>query len=478
MVEDLSIAEKFLEKFILKNMAEIWVIDDEKGILETLGGILTDEGYQVKTFLWAKEALSFLSQRIPQAIFLDLWLKDMDGFEVLKRIKELAPNIPVIIISGHGTIETAVKALKAGAFDFIEKPLSYERILVSLENALKFVKLEEEYKRLKEEVFGKIELTGHSKAIEEIRELIKKVAPTDATVLITGESGVGKELVARLIHLHSKRANGPFVEVNCAAIPETLIEAELFGYEKGAFTDARVSKKGKFELAQGGTLFLDEIGDMNLSAQAKVLRALQEKKIERLGSQRSIEIDVRIIAATNKNLKEEISKGRFREDLFYRLNVFPIHLPPLRERKEDIYLLCEKFLEEIALKTGLGRKRLHPEVIELFKEYSWPGNVRELKNFIERLVILVKNEEITAKDLPKDFLFQIGKKSLGDENQEPWFKEKDFKKAKLLFEREYLKRKLEEYGGNISLTAREIGLERAYLQKKLKELGVKVEREV
>ncbi len=458
-------------------MTEVWVIDDEKGILETLGGILSDEGYQVKTFLLAKEAVQLLSQRQPQAIFLDLWLKDMDGLDVLKKIKEVASQVPVIIISGHGTIETAVKALKMGAFDFIEKPLSYERILVSLENALKFFQLEEEYKRLKEEVFGKVELTGISKAVKEIRELIKRVAPTDTTVLITGESGVGKEVVARLIHLHSKRAQGPFVEVNCAAIPETLIEAELFGYEKGAFTDARASKKGKFEQAHGGTLFLDEIGDMNLPAQAKVLRALQEKKIEKLGSQRSIEIDVRIIAATNKDLRKEISEGRFREDLYYRLNVFPIYIPPLRERKEDIEPLCESFLEEMAFKTGLGRKRLHPEVIALFKEYSWPGNVRELKNFIERLVILAKGNIITVEDLPRDFLYIIGKEGPIKEAKEPWFEERDFKKAKILFEREYLRRKLEEYGGNISLTAREIGLERAYLQKKLKELGIKGERE-
>jgi len=458
-------------------MGEIWVIDDERGILETLGGILEDEGYEVRTFLLASEALNQITLKPPQAIFLDLWLKDLDGLEVLKKIKALYPDLPVIIISGHGTIDTAVKALKMGAFDFIEKPLSYERILVSLENALKFVRLEEEYQRLKEEVFGRLELTGESQAIQEVRELILRVARTDTTVLITGESGVGKEVVARLIHLHSKRSKGPFIEVNCAGIPETLIEAELFGYEKGAFTDAKSSKKGKFEQAKGGTIFLDEIGDMNLSAQAKVLRVLQEKKIERLGGQTPIEVDVRIIAATNKNLRSEIEKGRFREDLFYRLNVFPIHLPPLRERIEDIPLLCETFLEEMAKKTGLGKKRLHPEVLQLFKEYPWPGNVRELKNLIERLVILSTREEITVKDLPQDFLFSLGKGTLRAEREEPWFTEKDFKTAKTYFEQEYLKRKLKEYGGNISLTAKEIGLERTYLQKKLKELGIKTEKE-
>ncbi|MFN4132378.1 MAG: sigma-54-dependent transcriptional regulator, partial [Caldimicrobium sp.] len=391
--------------------------------------------------------------------------------------KELYPFLPVIIISGHGTIEGAVKSIKLGAFDFIEKPLSYERILVSLENALKFSKLEEENKALRAKLFGEVELIGKSKAIVQIKEMINKVAPTDTTVLITGESGVGKEVVARLIHLSSKRTQGPFIEVNCAAIPETLIEAELFGYEKGAFTDAKTSKKGKFEQAHGGTLFLDEIGDMNLSAQAKVLRVLQEKKLEKLGAQKSIEIDVRIIAATNKNLIEEISKGKFREDLYYRLNVFPIHIPPLRERKEDIPLLCERFLEEIAIKVGLKKITLSPAVIEILQEYSWPGNVRELKNFLERLVILTSKEEIKPEDLPKEFLYSLGRGDFNKIESEPWFEERNFKRAKLLFEREFLKRKLEFYQGNISKTAKEIGLERTYLQKKLKELGLKGDEE-
>ncbi len=454
-------------------MTEIWVIDDERGILETLGGILQDEGYQVETFPLAKSALERLSERTPQAIFLDLWLKDMDGLEVLARIREHNSSLPVIIISGHGTIETAVRALKMGAFDFIEKPLSYERILVSLENALRFVRLEEENKRLKDQIYSKVQLTGRSKAISEIRELIQRVAQTDTTVLITGESGVGKEIVARLIHRHSRRAEAPFVEVNCAGIPETLIEAELFGYEKGAFTDARASKKGKFELAQGGTIFLDEVGDMNLSAQAKVLRVLQEKKIQRLGGERPIEVDVRIITATNKNLEDEIARGRFREDLYFRLKVFPIHIPPLRERPEDLEPLCEAFLEEMALKTGLGRKRLHPEVVERLKNYPWPGNVRELKNFIERLVILTKGEEITLRDLPQDFLSTLTRREDQRANQEPWFTAKDFRTAKTLFEREFLRRKLELFQGNVTHTARAIGLERTYLQKKLKELGLK-----
>ncbi len=449
----------------------IWIIDDELGILESLKGILEDEGYSVEIFLLAKPALEKLGHTSPQAIFLDLWLKDADGFEVLSKIKEKAPSLPVIIISGHGTIDSAVKALKMGAFDFIEKPLSYERIIVSLENALRYSKLKEEVRLLKTQILGKVELTGKNPAIIKIKEMIQKVAPTDTTVLILGESGVGKELVAKLIHLYSKRADGPFIEVNCAGIPETLIEAELFGYEKGAFTDAKHSKKGKFELAQGGTLFLDEIGDMNPSAQAKVLRALQEKKIQRLGGEKPIEVDVRIIAATNKNLEEEIKKGCFREDLYYRLKVFPIYIPPLRERLEDIEILCQTFLEEMAVKSGLGRKKLHPEVVELLKKYAWPGNVRELKNFIERLVILTDKEEISVENLPPDFLLNLQKKP--DLKEEPWFSEKDYKKAKFLFEREYLKRKLRLYNWNISLTAKEIGLERTYLQRKIKELNLK-----
>ncbi len=454
---------------------EVWVLDDEKGILEVLEDILKDEGYSVKTFLFAKEFLKELQLRTPDVVLLDLWLKDGDGLDVLKEIKALYPEVPVIIISGHGTIETAVKATKIGAFDFIEKPLSYERIIITIENALKFISLEEENKRLKEKIFGRIHLTGASSAIKQIRELILKVAPTDTTVLIQGESGVGKELVAKLIHLHSKRANNPFVEVNCAAIPDTLIEAELFGYEKGAFTGANTSKKGKFEVAHKGTLFLDEIGDMSLSAQAKVLRILQEKRIEKLGSTKSIEVDVRIIAATNKNLLEEIKKGNFREDLYYRLNVFPIYIPPLRERKEDIPILVEEFLEEIALRTGLGRKYFKEDAMQALMKYDWPGNVRELKNFIERVVIISPVKEIGYQNLPPDFKNLIEDTKKASPDSQPWFKEKDYKTAKVLFEKEFLKRKLLEYKGNVSQTAREIGIERAYLQKKIKELGIKEE---
>jgi len=453
---------------------EVWIVDDEQGILEVLEDILVDEGYEVRTFLEGKEALREITKKQPSVLLLDLWLKDIDGFEVLNVIKKFFPGLPVIIISGHGTIESAVKAIKMGAFDFLEKPLSYERVIITVENALRFSELSEENRRLKERFFGKPELTGNSRAIQEVRELVLKVAPMDTTVLILGESGVGKELVAKMIHFYSKRASGPFVDVNCAAIPESLIEAELFGYEKGAFTGADKFKKGKIELAHKGTLFLDEIGDMNLSAQAKILRVLQERKFERLGGTDTIEVDVRVIAATNKDLVREIEKGNFREDLYYRLNVFPIKVPPLRERKEDIPLLVEEFLLEISDRTGLGKKEVSSELLEALMEYDWPGNVRELKNFIERLVIISSKDLITYEDLPTDFKLLVKKRRTFPE-EPAFFKEKDYRKAKQLFEKEFLKRKLMEHQGNISRTARAIGMERAYLQKKIKELGIKEE---
>lgn len=458
-------------------MKEVWVLDDEIGILEVLEDILRDENYRVKTFLYAKDFLKEINFRPPDAVFLDLWLKDADGLEVLDTIRKMYPFLPVIVISGHGTIETAVKAIKMGAFDFIEKPLSYERIIVTLENALKVSSLEEENKRLREKLLGEVKLTGVSSAIKNLRDIIHKVAPTDTTVLILGESGVGKEVVAKLIHLYSHRAKEAFVEVNCAAIPDTLIEAELFGYEKGAFTGAFTSKAGKLELANRGTLFLDEVGDMSLASQAKMLRVLQEKKFERLGGTRSIEVDVRIIAATNKDLRDAIKKGSFREDLFYRLNAFPIYIPPLRERKEDIPVLVEEFLEEMSYKTASGRKHLKPDALSVLMEYHWPGNVRELKNFIERLVILSNKKEIGYEDLPEDFKHLLKDKTYVFSQDQPWFKEKDLRSAKQLFEKEFIRRKLLEHGGNISHTAREIGIERAYLQKKIKELGIKEELE-
>ncbi|OAG28077.1 sigma-54-dependent transcriptional regulator [Thermodesulfatator autotrophicus] len=446
---------------------KILVIDDEEAILESLADILEDEGYQVLTALNATEGLEKIKQEPVDLLILDVWLPDQDGLKLLKSLKKDLPDLPVIVISGHGTVETAVKAIKLGAFDFLEKPLSYDRVVVSVANALKFRALKEENITLKKHLTGP-GITGQSKAIQELREAIKRVAQTDATVLITGESGVGKEVAARMIHALSRRAEKPFVAVNCAAIPEDLIESELFGHEKGAFTGAFSSKKGKFDLANGGTIFLDEIGDMSLSAQAKVLRVLQEKCFERVGGTKTITVDVRVIAATNKNLTEEIKKGRFREDLYYRLNVIPIHIPPLRERTEDIPLLIEEFLDELARHSGLGRKKIAPEAIEALKRYPWPGNIRELRNLIERLVILSQKEIISLEDLPPE----INKPLHTAFGQEPWFECNDFKQARSLFEKEFLKRKLAEYHGNISQTAEAIGLERTYLHRKLKALGL------
>ncbi len=448
----------------------IIIIDDEKSILESLSDILLDEGYRVITAMTAKEGLSYLPQENPDLLILDVWLPDIDGLEVLKKIKEEYPSIPVIVISGHGTVEMAVRAIKLGAFDFLEKPLSYDRVIVTISNALRFRALEEENIRLRAKLSGR-GLSGKSRAIQKVRAEIERVAPTDATVLIMGESGVGKEVAARMIHELSLRRNGPFIEVNCAAIPEELIESELFGHERGAFTGATTSKRGKFDLAHGGTLFLDEIGDMSLSAQAKVLRVLQEKRYERLGGTKVIEVDVRVIAATNKNLDEEIRSGHFREDLYFRLNVVPITIPPLRERKEDIPILVEEIISELAFNTGLGKKRLSDKVLEAFMDYSWPGNVRELKNLIERLVIMASGEEITIEDLPPEFC-KRKTKPISISEEEPWFVCDNFKQARNLFEREFLRRKIAKFGGNISQTAEAIGLERSYLHRKLKALGL------
>jgi len=452
----------------------ILIVDDEESILDSVGGILEDEGYKVLTSSGGKECLEILNTgEIPDLVLLDIWMPDIDGIEVLKQIKKYWPFLPVIIMSGHGTVETAVKATKLGAFDFIEKPLSIEPLIVAIENALKFKDLQEENILLKEKTKRKVELTGISKQIKQLKEQIKIVAPTDAWILITGENGTGKEIVAQTIHRLSKRSHKPLVEVNCAAIPDELIESELFGHEKGAFTGAVSMKRGKFDLANGGTLFLDEIGDMALKTQAKILRILQEQKFERVGGSKTISVDVRIIAATNKDLEKEIKKGNFREDLYFRLNVIPIEVPPLRERKEDIPLLINEFLMEYSKgKT----KKIEEKAVKALCNYDWPGNVRELKNLIERLVILSKSDTIKLEDIPKN----IRQKSNYKENFS--YKELDFdlscfycpnfKQAKSLFEKEYIKKKLKEFGGNIKKTAESIGIERRHLYRKLKSLEI------
>ena len=449
--------------------ARILVVDDEVSILETLRGILQDEGYLVSVAVSGEQALEEVFKDPPDLVLLDIWLPGMDGLAVLGEIKKVYAGLPVIIISGHGNIDTAVRATKMGAFDYVEKPLSLERIVVSVQNGLEFFRLQEENRLWRQKAKHRSQLTGKSLTVEALREEIQRAAPTNATVLITGENGTGKELVARMLHQLSRRSQRAMIEVNCAAIPEELIESELFGHEKGAFTGAVERRKGKFDAAHGGTLFLDEIGDMSLRTQAKILRIIQEQNFERVGGSRPIQVDVRIIAATNKDLPKEIDSGRFRQDLYYRLNVIPIHVPPLRERLPDIPLLVEDFLTQMAHESTMGRKEIDPGVYALLQSYPWPGNVRELRNFVERLVIMTPGQLIHPEDLPRDFQQQVQHHSnLNDPYRLPSFKE-----ARSSFEREYLIRRLEECSWNISLTAQQIGLERSHLHRKMKTLGIR-----
>ncbi|MCE5334689.1 MAG: sigma-54 dependent transcriptional regulator [Desulfobacteraceae bacterium] len=447
---------------------KILIVDDEVSILQSLNGILADEGYGVTLAGSGEEALEKIARDQPDLMLLDVWMPGADGLSVLSEVKLRYPVIPVIIISGHGTIETAVKATRMGAFDFIEKPLSIERVLLSIQNALEFSRLEEENRLLRKKA-NRSRMIGESAAVKNLREQIGRAAPTNATVLITGENGTGKELAARLIHLSSRRCTRPMVEVNCAAIPEELIESELFGHEKGAFTGAYEKRKGKFDSANGGTLFLDEVGDMSLRTQAKILRIIQEQVFERVGGSHALEVDVRIVAATNKDIQKEIELGRFRQDLYYRLNVIPIYVPPLRERLEDIPLLIDNFAEEIASESALGKKRISPEVHPILQRYSWPGNIRELRNFIERLIIMTPGQSIGPDDLPADFRSVLQKES----TDPAYFDCPTLKEARSYFEKDYLLRKLEENGWNVSVTAARIGLERTHLHRKMKALGIR-----
>ena len=447
------------------------IVDDEPSIRTSLQGVLEDEGFKVVSASDGHEALKTIEEEVPDLVLLDIWMPGIDGIETLKRMRELNPALQVIMISGHGTIETAVNATKLGAFDFIEKPLSLEKTLVTIQNALNFHRLRDENIILRQKARGKNKITGESAAIRQLRETIERVAPTQATVLITGENGTGKELVARAIHHLSPRNTRPLVEVNCAAIPEDLIESELFGHERGAFTGANERRRGRFDLANNGTVFLDEIGDMSLKTQAKILRILEEQRFERVGGSKTIQVDVRIIAATNKDLKREIDAGWFREDLYYRLNVIPVFVPPLRERKEDIPLLVEDFVAEFSQESRSTRKSFAEEVFPVLQNYPWPGNVRELKNFVERLVILVPEEVIELRHIPSSFhqyIEKISPRSAIDQA--------NFKKAKIQFEKEYLRKKLEEHDWNISKTASAIGIERSHLHRKLKAYGVSSEK--
>ena len=445
-------------------MAEpvVLVVDDEEGIRETLSGIFEDEGCSIVTANSGEEALDLLKEQNPDLILLDIWLPGIDGIQTLEEIRALRPDLPVIMISGHGNIELAVKATRLGAYDFLEKPLSLERVLLVSKRALERRTLEIENKALRKDLTKKYRLLGNSPKMELLREQIKMAAQSNSRVLIMGESGSGKELVARLLHENSKSAGKLFIEVNCAAIPQELIESELFGHEKGSFTGAFESKKGKFELADEGTLFLDEVGDMSLSAQAKVLRVIETQEFQRVGGSKNIKVDVRIISATNKDLKEEVRKGNFREDLLYRLNVIPILVPPLRERKEDIPLLVDYFLDSFAGEYGKKSKKISPEALKMIEAYDWPGNIRELRNVIERLVIMTPSDTITAKNL-----------LIVEQSSQDYLSYKTMKEARDAFEKDFITKRLEENNWNISKTAEILQMERSNLHKKIKTYNIK-----
>ena len=453
-------------------MNTILVIDDEPGIREVLRDILMDEKYTVFVAADGYEGLTLLEQEEPGLVILDVWLPNMGGIDVLKKIREKSPSLPVIMISGHANIDLAVKAVKLGAFDFLEKPLSLEKIITSVRNAFQLETLRKENLFLRNSMLQQDEIIGESEALVKVRVLIEQSAPTDSRVFITGPGGTGKELVAREIHRRSKRASGPFVEVNCAAIPEALIESELFGHEKGAFTGAVSRRKGKFELAHRGTLFLDEVADMSLGTQAKVLRAIQELKFERVGGEDSLTVDVRIIAATNKNIREAVREGKFREDLFFRLNVITITVPSLAERASDIPRLLEYFLLKFRAPGDSRGRSISREGMEVLAAWPWPGNIRELKNFVERVSIMSDEEEVSAETVKYylgdsgggsgDGLGEYGGMSLAD--------------AKEAFEKNFIEKKLEALDYNIAKAAEAMGMYPSNLHGKIKKYGIRTEK--
>jgi len=451
------------------------IVDDEKGIREALKQVLEYEEIEVQVCASGHEAIRVYPDFKPHLVFLDVKMEGMDGLDTLKRIRALDAQAQVVMISGHGTIQTAVEATQLGAYDFLEKPLDTDRILLTLRNALQHVVLVTENVRLKQEVRAQYEIVGSSKAVRQVIGLIEKVAPTPARVLITGENGTGKELVARAIHALSPRAAGPFIEVNCAAIPSELIESELFGHMKGSFTGAFADRAGKFELADGGTLFLDEIGDMSLSAQAKVLRALQEGMISRVGSGKALPVDVRVIAATNKDLSAEIAEGHFREDLLYRLNVVPIHVPSLGERRTDVPQLVTHFCAELTKGGGLPAKEFDTAAVERLTAHDWQGNIRELKNAVERLLILASGPTVTASDVERLVGRAGGDAGRGGKStavsaaggDAAWLRAATFEEFKQCAERAFLLRKLQEHDWNVSETARTLQMPRSNLYKKI-----------
>lgn len=457
-------------KGMAKTKATILITDDEKSIRNTLREILEFENYNIVEAENGEKALNAIKKGQIDLVILDIKMQGMDGIEVLERIKKIEPELPVIMISGHGTIKIAVEATKLGAFDFLEKPPDLNRLLISIRNGLNSSDLIKENKQIRSELFGSTEIIGDSPAIQGIKKLISKVATSNSRVLITGENGTGKELVARAIHDQSERSSKKFVDVNCAAIPTDLLESELFGHEKGAFTGATAQRIGKFEQADKGTLFLDEIGDMSADSQAKVLRALQENRIVRVGGNERIDIDVRILAATNKDLQEEIQKGNFREDLFHRLNVIPIQLPPLRDRREDITVLAQWYLDKLSEKEIIfSGKSFSDDALETMKKMDWPGNIRELQNIVERVALLSSDEQITASDIERLTISKGKNKNqlgLTIDNTESFHEYKE--EAEKLF----LLKKLEKYDWNISTTADSIGIQRSHIYTKMKKYGI------
>jgi two-component system nitrogen regulation response regulator NtrX len=445
----------------------ILIVDDEPGVRTSLGAVLRDEGYQVDAVDSGEACLARLQRSAFDVIVLDIWLPGIDGLETLSRLRQRQIDSQVVIISGHGNIESAVRAIKMGAFDFVEKPLSLEKTVLVVGNAVRQKRLEAENRALRARIDRRLTMIGESYALRQLREQVAMAAPTNGRVLIYGENGTGKELVARTIHALSRRRGGPFIEVNCAAIPEELIESELFGHVKGSFTGAVADRRGRFELADGGTIFLDEIGDMSLKTQAKVLRVLQEQVFEPVGGSSSIRVDVRVLAATNKDLQVEIRENRFREDLYFRLNVIPIFVPPLRERTEDVALLARHFTEEFAREYGRRVKMIDASAIAVLRQYAWPGNVRELRNVIERLMIMVAGDTITTADMA--FLGAGVAAAGGDADREPPMR---LAEARGRFERDYIQRTLAANDGNISRTAEILGVERSNLYRKMRALGI------
>jgi two-component system nitrogen regulation response regulator NtrX len=452
----------------------ICIVDDEPAILHSLSSILEDEGYQVIVAANGVEGMKVVRSDAPDLVILDIWMPEMDGLETLKRLRSQFPGILVVMMSGHGSIETAVKATKLGAYDYLEKPLDLEKVTILVRNALHQRKLEEENLNLRIQVERRFELIGSSASMNRLRDMIKMAAPANSRVLISGANGTGKELVARAIHLQSPRHNRPFVEINCAAIPETLIESELFGHEKGAFSGATSMKRGKFEFADGGTLFLDEIGDMSLATQAKVLRVLQEQQFTRVGGTKLLNVQVRVIAASNKDLADEIHKGNFREDLYYRLNVLPIVVPTLKERREDIPELAQHFLKMHSEEQGMKPKTFNAQGLEALQKHDWPGNIRELRNLIERLLIMVPKPVIDAGDV--EMFLQV-RAPTGVPALSVGTNYDSLREARNVFEREVISQKLRENNWNVSKTADELKIERSHLHRKIKLLNVELRPE-